>query len=362
MSSLGTVLVIGGCGLLGHHIVKKVIELEESLKVAVLDVSTDNNRIMGVDYVTGSITSKDDLERVLRKYSPTVVFHTVSPDPLAENREHFYNINVKGTENLLQCLSENSSVLALVYTSSSSVVHSSYTDLVKATEEMPLFFEPDQKVYYSHTKAVAEKMILKANKQNGLRTASIRPATLFGEGDLMLWPNLTELGRKNIIIGTGNNMFDFTYVGNNAYAQVLAAKALVKAATAGDQQPDHLRVDGEAFVVTNDEPWKFWEFVQALSHAAGYNVDRSKARYLPKGPLLIALGIWEFIFRILTLGSKQPWMNRRKILPTTLERTFDINKAKERLGYRPQVDMEEAVDRTAMWNKLQTASQGNKVE
>ncbi|KAF1993445.1 putative 3-beta hydroxysteroid dehydrogenase/isomerase family protein [Amniculicola lignicola CBS 123094] len=360
MSTLGTVLVVGGCGLLGHHIVKKAIESEESSRVAVLDIFTHTNRIEGVDYVTGSITSRDDVEKVLRAYAPTVVFHTVSPDPLAENRERFYNVNVKGIEILLQCIMKAPSVRALIYTSSSSVVHNSYTDLVKVTEEIALFFEPDQKVYYSHTKAVAEDMILKANKQNGLLTASIRPATLFGEGDLMLWPNLTELGRKNIIIGTGDNMFDFTYVGNNAYAHVLAAKALVKTATTADQQPDHLRVDGEAFVVTNDEPWKFWDFAVALSQAAGYKVDRTKVRYLPKGPLLLALGIWEFIFRVLTLGSKQPWMNRRKVLPTTLERTFDISKAKERLGYRAQVGMQEAINRTAVWNKTRSGSQGKK--
>jgi len=361
MSTLGTVLVIGGCGLLGHHIVNKVIESGHSSKVVVLDVSTEKNRINEVDYITGSITSKDDLRNVLRQYSPNVVFHTVSPNPLIENRERFYDVNVKGTETLLQAIDEISSVQALVYTSSSSVIHNSYTDLVDVTEDLPLFFEPDQKVYYSHTKAVAEDMILKANGKTGLRTASIRPAALFGEGDEMMWSNLTELGRKNIIIGSGNNLFDFTYVGNNAYAQVLTAEALVQSA-AGESRPDDLRVDGEAFVITNDEHWKFWEFACVLAQAAGHNVDRSKARYLPKGPLLFLLGFWEYIFRVVTLGTRTPWMNRRKVLPTTLERTFDISKAKKRLGYQPQLSIAEGIKRTATWNPAQASGHSRKVE
>ncbi|KAF2469383.1 sterol-4-alpha-carboxylate 3-dehydrogenase [Lindgomyces ingoldianus] len=354
---LGTALVIGGCGLLGHHIVKILIESKVTSKIVVLDVNTAVNLVDGVEYINGSITSSDQVTQVLKQHTPRVVFHTVSPNPLSENRKRFYEVNVGGTQNLLECIKNTTSVKALVYTSSSSVVHNSYTDLIKATEDMPLFFEPAQKVYYSHTKAVAEQMVINSNRQNGLLTTVIRPASLFGEGDHLLTGNMVGLGRKNVIIGSGTNQFDFTYVGNNAYAQMLAAAALVRASTSKEPIPDDERVDGEAFVVTNDEPWPFWEFARALAVAAGYTVDRTKAKMLPKGVLLFFVGLLEWFYKILTLGTRQPAVKTRMILPTTLERTFNIGKAKKRLGYKPQVSIEEGISRTITWYMSQQGVQ-----
>jgi sterol-4alpha-carboxylate 3-dehydrogenase (decarboxylating) len=351
--SVESSLVIGGCGLLGHHIVKKLLESNDNIKVAALDINTDRNRIDGVEYINGNITSREVIQRVISEHRPQVVFHTVSPGALSGNRKRFFDVNVKGTENLLECLKTHSCVKALVYTSSSSVIHSGFSDLNNVTEDLPLFFEPDQKSYYSHTKAMAERMILDANRKHGFLTTSIRPAVLFGEGDIVLTGNMAGLGARNLIIGRGENKFDFTYVGNNAYAQVLAAQALLRASNLPDTiDPSH-RVEGEAFVITNDDPWPFWEFSRALAVAAGYTVDRSKVRKIPKALVLFLVGIWEWLFMILTLGSRQPGITRQSMVLSTLERTFDIRKAKTRLGYVPQVSMEEGVDRTISWYMAQ---------
>lgn len=358
--SLGAALVIGGCGFLGRYIIRKLIEAGNTTKIISLDITNPKDPVDGVVYISGSITSREDVTKVLQEHKPQVVFHTVSPNPLLEDRKLFYNVNVGGTENLLDCIKDCGHVKALVYTSSSSVVHNGVTDLNQVTEDLPLFHEPEQKFYYSHTKAVAEEIILAANGKHGLLTTSIRPASLFGEGDLLLTPNMVEAGRKNIIIGNGKNKFDFTYVGNNAYAQVLAAAALIRAATLNEPIPEDSRVAGEAFVVTNDEPYPFWDFAHNIAIAVGHPVDRSKARYLPTNLLMAGVGLWEGVVKTFTLGSQTPWMTQRKVLPTTLERTFDISKAKKRLGYKPQVNMEEAIERTAQWWKSHQAHNDKK--
>lgn len=352
---LGAVLVIGGCGFLGRHIIQKLIEANNTSKIIVLDITKPKDPVDGVVYVSGSITSPSDITKVLEEHTPQVVFHTVSPNPISENRKLFHDVNIGGTENLLKCIETSGHVKALVYTSSSSVIHSGTTDLNNVIEDLPIFHEPEQKFYYSHTKAVAEEMIIAANGKNGLLTTSIRPASLFGEGDLLLTPNMIEAGRKNLIIGTGKNKFDFTYVGNNAYAQVLAATALMRASTLDEPIPEELRVAGEAFVITNDEPCPFWDFARDIAIAVGHQVDRSKARYLPTNLLMTGVGIWEGVVKTFTFGNQTPWMTQRKILPTTLERTFDISKAKRRLNYKPQVNMEEAIQRTAQWWKSEQA-------
>lgn len=108
-------------------------------------------------------------------------------------------------------------------------------------------------------------------------------------------------------------------------------------------------VDGEAFAITNDEPWYFWTLTRALAAAAGYPVSEDK---IIRAPWTLMMGIaWllEWGYWILTFGSKEPRLSRARIKYTTMQRTLDITKAKSRLGYRPQVRMQDGIKRSAQW-------------
>ena len=97
---------------------------------------------------------------------------------------------------------------------------------------------------------------------------------MFGEEDPTTVKNIVEAaapGRLRYHFGNGKNLFDWTYVGNAVEAHVEAAYALLE---------DHgiplssisteRRVDGEAFLITNDEPMALWDFARLLGAAAGY--------------------------------------------------------------------------------------------
>jgi sterol-4alpha-carboxylate 3-dehydrogenase (decarboxylating) len=88
-----------------------------------------------------------------------------------------------------------------------------------------------------------------------------------------------QTGRGKMQVGPGENMFDFTYLGNAAYAHRLAARKLIEVDVLG--KPGEERIDGEAFVITNDEPWRFWEFVRAVGTAAGCGVEKEDVRVVP---------------------------------------------------------------------------------
>jgi sterol-4alpha-carboxylate 3-dehydrogenase (decarboxylating) len=211
---LDSVLVLGGCGLLGHHIVKQAVLASDVAKVTVLDVDTLKNRIDGVEYIIGSIISNHDVELAFKTAEPTVVFHTASPDPLSTNNTLFSAVNIDGIKIVLSRALASQSTKALVYTLSSSIIHDNWTALVQATEEAPVIFHPQLPVWYSHTKAVAETLVLGANSEK-LCTAAIRPAGLFGEGDTMsimsIISNARE-GKARMQVGDNINDFDWTYV------------------------------------------------------------------------------------------------------------------------------------------------------
>lgn len=72
----------------------------------------------------------------------------------------------------------------------------------------------------THTKALAENLVLKANRVGGMLTVAIRPTTIYGEGDLLITANLCRnacMGRARNQLGDGKNLVDVTYVKNVAY-------------------------------------------------------------------------------------------------------------------------------------------------
>jgi sterol-4alpha-carboxylate 3-dehydrogenase (decarboxylating) len=193
-------------------------------------------------------------------------------------------------------------------------------------------------------------MVLKANKVGHVRTCAIRPAGMFGEHDRTTAGNIigsAKEGKNKYQIGDNSKLFDWTYVGNNADAQLLAARALLRSHV--HEQPPDRKVDGEAFVITNDDPWLFWDFTRAMGAAAGYPIDKEKVYVIPASLMWVIVSIVECLYWCFTFGTKQPRFTRAKVKYMTIHRYFDISKAKTRLGFVPKVSMEEGIQKTVQW-------------
>ncbi|KUJ16330.1 putative 3-beta hydroxysteroid dehydrogenase/isomerase family protein [Mollisia scopiformis] len=345
------VLVIGGCGC------------QFVSDVTVFDINTSSNHIDSAKYIEGSLSSYQDIRSALQQVKPRVIFNTASPKMFGQrNLRERYAENIHGTRFFLDCIKEIEAVKALIYTSSSSVVHDNTTDLLNATENLPLCFEPQQKEYYTHTKAAAEQLVLTSNGSHGLLTAAVRAAMLFGERDLTTTPNIVEnalRGRGKFQIGDGTNLVDFTYVGSTAYAHILAAKALLRESAATEPIPEDIRVNGEAFVITNDEPWPFWEFTRAMGAAAGFPVRKEDVWVVSVSLYYWVVVFLEWVIWGLSFGRREAGVKRGMVKYLTMTRTFGVGKAKRRLGYRPRVGMEEGI-RRAVESYLEREGDGKK--
>ncbi len=170
-----------------------------------------------------------------------------------------------------------------------------------------------------------------------------------GEADGMQTLNLVRLyqtGRTGIQVGDNNNIFDFTYVENVAHAHLLAAHALLATYATATVPLDHEKVDGEAFFITNDNPVYFWDFCRAVWQAAGSPLGKEHVWVLPR-ELGIVLGFFsEVVFAII---RKPPTFTRQRIVYASMTRYYDITKAKQRLGYKPLVSLEEGIKRAVTW-------------
>ncbi|KAI0124682.1 3-beta hydroxysteroid dehydrogenase/isomerase family-domain-containing protein [Xylariales sp. AK1849] len=355
MPSLGRVLVIGGCGFLGHHVVNLLLR-DWTCTVSVVDLRCQRNRRPdsdGVEYVEADITDTDNLLKVFGKLRPDVVIHTASPPAqgaTASSNELFRKVNIEGTRAVVSA-SQQIGVKALVFTSSASIMSDNKSDLINANESWPVIRGKNQTEYYSETKAEAESIVLAANRAepSNLLTAAIRPSGIFGEGDAQAVYHLVKIykqGRTNVQIGDNENLFDFTYVENVAHAHLLAACALLVTAKSSTVPLDHERVDGEAFLVTNGAPIYFWDFARAIWRAAGSDKRTAHAWVLSRDVGLFLGLMSEIVFGVL---RKPPVFNRQRITYSCMTRYYDITKARRRLGYSPLVPLSTGIERAVQW-------------
>lgn len=347
VKSLGHVLITGGCGFLGHHIVNLLLERHPSTRVSVLDLRTTHNRKSSpnVSYYDSDVTDSEATKTLFAKLKPDVVIHTAGSPLIAKNEVH-HKVNVEGTKNILSTAQENG-VKAFVYTSSASVIYDPKSELINANETYPLITGDAQPEYYTTTKAYAESAVLSANRQrSNFLTCAIRPAGIFGEGDVQLLPKMVTAFRKGqtkFQIGSNDNLFDFSYVQNIAHGHLLAVNALLQTyKMMPTVPPDSKRVDGEAFFITNGQPVYFWDFARAVWREAGDTLPMSSVWHLGEDFAFAVGGTLEWLFWAM---GKTPNLTRQQVKYSCMTRYYSIDKAKKRLGYWPIVDLDEGIRR-----------------
>ena len=159
-------------------------------------------------------------------------------------------------------------------------------------------------------------------------------------------------------MGDRKNLYDFLYIGNLVHAHLLAADALLGSqALVGGGSESEEKVDREAFQITNDETWLFWDFTRAVTKESGYPVKSNEIKVIPMWVGMLLAFFAEWTVWILSFGRRGSNLTRHGVRYSCLTRTFNINKAKKRLGYRPLFSMHEGLQRTMKWfveNELET--------
>ncbi|KAI9443103.1 C-3 sterol dehydrogenase [Lactarius indigo] len=220
-SQRDTFLVIGGSGFLGRHIVEALVARGDP--VAVFDIV---QRYHDTPFYSGDISDQAQISDALRKSGASCIIHTASPTAGLQDPALYWKVNVDGTRAVIAAAQENR-IPKLVYTSSAGVVFNGQ-DLIDVDERIPLPEKPLDA--YNESKAKAEELVIAANGIDGLLTVALRPAGIFGPGDRQVVPGFAKVlkeGRSHFQIGDNTNLFDWTYVGNVAYAHILAADKLV---------------------------------------------------------------------------------------------------------------------------------------
>jgi nucleoside-diphosphate-sugar epimerase len=226
------VLVTGGAGFIGSHLIERLCG--EGHDVRALDNFAtghrDNLRQLPHEFelIEGDLQSYERVHNAVR--GSEVVFHIGAlpsvprsiQDPLTSNAS-----NVIGTLNVLLA-SRDEGVRRVVYASSSSV-YGANTELPKREEMSPLPIAP-----YPVAKLAGEGYCRAFTHVYGLETVALRYFNVFGprQDPLSQYAAVIPMfisafldDRSPIVHGDGDQSRDFTYVDNAVQATVLAAEA-----------------------------------------------------------------------------------------------------------------------------------------
>jgi len=306
MSADKVVLVTGGGGFIGSHLVDRLCR--DGYRVRVLDNFATGRRenllplVDHIELVEGDIQSYERVHNAVR--GSELVFHTAAlpsvprsvQDPLTSNAS-----NVTGTLNVLLA-ARDEGVRRVVFASSSSI-YGANADLPKR-EEMPV----RPVAPYAVAKLAAEGYCRAFSQVYGLETVSLRYFNVFGPRQdplsqyaAVIPAFITALlsGRRPVIYGDGEQSRDFTFVDNAVEATLLAAE------TPG--------VAGETFNVACGERTSLNRLLEFLEALTGRPMDA-------------------------TYVDPRPGDVRHSLA--------DISRARQSLGYEPKVHVGEGLELT----------------
>ncbi|PIQ69555.1 MAG: hypothetical protein COV90_00740 [Candidatus Tagabacteria bacterium CG11_big_fil_rev_8_21_14_0_20_41_11] len=219
------VLVTGGAGFIGSHIIEKL--KEKGYEVASLDVRISDDFSV---YHYGNICHYDTVQRCLSGFLPEYVIHCAALariQPSFQNPVETYRTNVLGTVNLLEA-SRRVGVKKFIYSGSSSAYG--------ANTKMPLkeTMKPEPLNPYAYSKLMAEMATRQYVKNFGLKATILRYFNVYGPGQPSEGQYATVIGiflrqLKNnepfTIVPDGNQSRDFTWVGDVVRANILAMES-----------------------------------------------------------------------------------------------------------------------------------------
>jgi len=303
-------LVTGAAGFIGRSIAAELLARGESVRGVDNFVTGKRSNLIGLEgmqFIKGDLAIPEVCEEVVQGVE--IIFHEAAlasvprsvADPVATN-----TACVDATLYLLNA-ARQAGVRRVIYAGSSSAYGESPT-LPKQEDMLPCPISP-----YAAAKMACELYMGAFARVYGIETVTLRYFNVFGpyqdplsqySGVLAIFCRRMLAGEQPTIFGDGEQSRDFTFIENVVRANLLAAAAPAE------------KVSGQMMNVATGSRITLNQTFELLKGLTGY---QGSAAYAPcrAGDIRDSLA--------------------------------DIQRAKELIGYQPQVDFEEGLRRTVEW-------------
>lgn len=209
------ILVTGGAGFIGSHLVKRLVE--EGNEVTVLDILLRGNKIdkdifNNIQFVKGDVKDKNLVNKLSKGCDQVYHFSAVlGVDVVADNPVETMDTEVIGMKNIAEAALDND-IDKIIYASTSGVYgHSAIEQSVTETIRL------DPRTSYAIAKRYNEIYLAALHEEKGIESVSLRFFNVYGikQDNRMVIPRFFEQAFSNnpiTVFGNGNQTRDFTYI------------------------------------------------------------------------------------------------------------------------------------------------------
>ncbi len=311
------ILVTGGAGFIGSHLVEKL--LEQNDKVVVLDnfntfydptmkegnvaaFRTNNNCVV----IDGDIRDDAILDEAFSNGPFDAVVHLAAMAgvrPSLQQPALYMDVNVNGTQKVIDRILPTADRTRFVFGSSSSVYGARSGESFKETDRVDLPISP-----YAASKAANELQCYAAHSSKGLKVVALRFFTVFGprqRPDLAIhkFCKLIHDGKSIEVYGDGTSKRDYTFVAD-----------IVRGIESAIEYP--LSSGYDIINLGRSDPVQLMEMIQLLEKHLGIKAKME--------------------MKEMQVGD----------VPYTYA---NIERARELLGYEPSTSFEEGIKKFVSW-------------
>ena len=332
LSAAPTVVVTGAAGWLGKNLVRALAGDRE--RVRCLVQSADEATLLeivspSIETVVGDVRDPAVIDRLFEGTPAPTVFHCAGVIHPAKSTREFFDVNVGGTELVLD-RARRAGARRFVHVSSNSPFGANPTPTDRFDEDSP--YNPY--MGYGQSKMEAEEVVQRDGARGDLETVILRPPWFYGPFQPDRQTQFLQALRRGRfpMVGDGTQQRSMVFTGNLVHG-LLRAEVAPKAA-------------GRAYWIADAEPYELrtvFETVRDALEAEGFSVTRRQPR-IPAafGALAaradgLAQGTGRYIQALHVLGE----------LRDTI--ACDIGRARAELGYDPQTDLLEGMRVSIRW-------------
>ena len=204
---MNNVLITGGCGFIGGHLVDEIIHTHPGVKITVVDDlrTPGNHRVEGVEYLVNSIQDPNLIDKLKTQYSFDTIFHLANTPRVRRAIEfpaETIDNNVTSTTAVCEIALAHGS--HIFFSQSSSVQYDE-------TQQNP----------YTLSKQFADQILLMYGMEYGVQVTNMYYYSVYGPREADYGPYSTvirrfkqriDMGEPLEIFGNGSKERDFTHV------------------------------------------------------------------------------------------------------------------------------------------------------
>lgn len=325
MESAKVVLITGGAGFIGSHVVRRFVRNYPDYKIINLDNLTyagnlenlkDIDQSPNYKFVKGDILDLPFLNKLFTEFSFDGVIHLAAEshvDRSLQNPAEFANANIIGTLNLLIAARKiwGDEQTKRFYQISTDEVYGSAEHGAFFTEQTPI----DPRSPYSSSKASADHFVSSYHSSFHFPTLISRCSNNYGPNHFpeklipLMINNIINL-RPLPVYGKGENVRDWLFVEDHASA----IDAIF-----------HMAAPGSVYNIGGNNEWKNIDLVNYLCQLMDKKLGRSEGTSA----------------KLITYVTDRPGHDLRYAI--------DAGKLRKDLGWSPSVTFEQGLEKTVDW-------------